>query len=312
MKNGIGAGAKAKPADHERHLDGTTPLWAASRELLAGHEREFFSRWRKVAEGFGEDDVHDLRVASRRLREGLALFAPCLPARQAARLDQKVKQVTRMLGELRNTDEACLFFSSLAAEETALSRVEIAELLATLGRERERAHRRLRKELGALQPGSMNDELLDLGTGLNIFRGGEVDPFLGAARFAADAVMERAETVNELLPRAVQEEDSEAQHALRIAVKKLRYRLEIVAPLLTKDYRKLHDALKGYQEILGKLHDIDVFREMVSARLAEGAGRAELFRVMAQKRAALHAAFRKRLKEMPLDSMGRRIGDALR
>jgi len=290
---------------------GSAPLWAACRTLLAGHEEEFFSRWKRVVDTFQEDDVHDLRVASRRLREGLALFSPCFPAKKSARLDKRVRKVTRMLGELRNTDEACLFFSELAPRQSADSAHQIEELLSALRGEREQAHKKLKKELAALDPKPLRAEFSALGSRPNLFRSSVVDPFTSIAFFAGGAIMERAQTLGELLPRAVREEESEAQHQLRIAVKKMRYRLEIMAPLLGSGYEELHAALKGYQDVLGKLHDIDVFSQMVQQRLRDGAGREQLLRVMAGRRSALHGSFIQRLKSVPLQAIGEKARDAL-
>ena len=290
---------------------GPAPLWVACHTLLAGHEEEFLSCWKKVEAAFQEDDVHDLRVASRRLREGLALFSPCLPAKKSRQLEKQLKKVTTLLGELRNTDEAALFFSALTPEETPHSRNEVGELLAQLKDERERAHKKLRKDLKSLNLNPLQSDLAALPLEQNLFDNAAVDHFMSVALFAAGAIMERARTLAELLPRAVHQADSEAQHQLRIAVKKMRYRLEIIAPLLKRDYQELHGALKGYQEVLGKLHDIDVFRQMLQERIEDRPGRRELLHVMAQRRRRLHATFLEKLKINPLGSIGERVRDAL-
>lgn len=301
---------KAKP-DAITTQGGATPLWIACRTLMAGHEKEFFSQWKKVAKTFQEDDVHDLRVASRRMREALALFSPYLPANKSARIEKQVKKVTKMLGDLRNTDEACLFFSELAPEELAQSHHEVEELLSGLRVEREQAHKKLEKELSSLNPKPLRGEFRCVRNRPNLFRSNSVDPSTSIAVFAGGAIMQRAETLNELLPRAIHEADTEAQHELRIAFKRMRYRLEIIAPLLRGGYHELHSELKGYQDVLGKLHDIDVFAEMVRDRLADGAGKQELLQVMADRRSRLHSSFLERLTSFPIDSIGERARDAL-
>ena len=301
---------KKEKSESARGETRSAPLWIACRTLLTGHGDEFFSRWKKAAESFQEDDVHDLRVASRRLREGLALFSPCLSAKKAARMVKQVKKVTRMLGELRNTDEAFLFFSSLAPEETAGSGPEIEQLLAALKAEREQAHKKLKKELSALDPKPLRKEFRSL-ENLDLFGDSAVDPFTSILFYAGGAIMERAEPLGGLLARAVHETDGAAQHQLRIAVKKMRYRLEIMEPLLTRDYEELHGALKGYQDVLGKLHDIDVFTGMVQERLQDGPGRQELLRVMADRRSRLHGDFLEKLETFPLETIGEKARDAL-
>jgi len=287
------------------------PLWAASRVMLEGQEKEFFSCWKKVTQSFQEDDIHDLRVASRRLREGLALFSPCFPGRKGGRLLKKVKGVTVMLGEMRNIDEACRFFSGLSALESQGCAGEVEELITTLRAEREQAYLKLKEEFGSLPPAPLRSELAALKERPNLFGAGATDPFMGVTFFAGGALMARAQMVAELLPAALDEKDSAGQHRLRIAVKKLRYRLEIIGPLLTGGYQELREALKGYQDVLGKLHDLDVFRELVGERVSEGVAKERLFQVLAARRKLLYHSFKGLLEDTPLSSIGSRAKDAL-
>ena len=290
---------------------GSPTLWIASRTLLTGQVVEFFSLRKKAAGKFKQDDVHDLRVASRRFREGLALFSPCFAGPPTRRLLKQVKKVTRLLGDLRNTDEAFLFFSSLTPEESAGSGPEIEGLFATLIDRRQQAQKILHKELGAPNPAPLRRRFRALANRPNLFRNSAVDPFTEIDFFAADAIGERAQTLNELLPQAVKEDNHPAQHELRIAVKRMRYRLEIIAPLLKDGYQDLHASLKEYQDLLGKLHDIDVFAGMVQEQLPEGAGGKGVLRAMTGRRSRLFEAFEELLGRTPLERIGAAIIDAL-
>jgi CHAD domain-containing protein len=287
------------------------PIWTAARLLLAEQGEEFFSHWSKVTKSYQEEAIHDLRVASRRLREGVSLFAGSLPRKKGKRLAKGVKQVTRMLGNIRNADEAFLFFSGVSREESSGCEKELEELMQGLRREREQAHAKLKEELGALDPEPLRQDFEEIQKGVNLFNGSEVDPFRNITLFAAQAILQRGEKVKELLPEARREENGAAQHRLRIAVKKLRYRLEIIAPLLKNDYEELRGALKGYQEVLGKLHDLDLFTEMVRKRLREGGGREQLLRLLAQKRSRLHGSFLELLGGLAVDSIAEKARDAL-
>ena len=289
----------------------TAPVWIASRTLLAGPEEEFFDRWKKTARTFQEDDIHDLRVASRRLREGLALFSPCFTGKGTGDVVKQVKKVTTMLGNMRNTDEAFLFFSALTPEESAQCRDQVEELLTALRREREQAHKRLEKKLGALELDPLRAALNVLQREQNLFANSGIDPFMSMCLFARDAILERAQPLIELLRLAVKEDNSEGQHQLRIAVKKMRYRLEILAPLLKRDYDDLHGALKGFQDVLGKLHDVDVFCDMVQERIADGDGRQGLLGVLTERRRRLYGSFLEKLASSPLETIGDRARDAL-
>jgi len=271
--------------------DGRTRLWFASLALLAKAEQVFFSNWSEAARTLDEESIHDLRVASRRLREALTLFSPALPRARCAKALKQTKRVTRMLGELRNADEGFLFFSSLGADERSRCQWEVDQLLQELGREREQAREGLSRRFKELGQQPLRNRLRALRDRPNLFRSREADPFQEFSLFAGKALMERADAVDSLLPGALDEADSAAQHALRIAVKMMRYRLEAVEPLMAEGCPGLRDALKSYQEVLGKLHDLDVFGEMVRERVREGPGREKLLRVIAGRRGGVFAAF---------------------
>lgn len=70
----------------------TTPLWIAVRIILHERGAELFTCWQNVLKTRDPEDIHDLRVASRRLREGLTLFSPCYPARTIEAIDKRVKK----------------------------------------------------------------------------------------------------------------------------------------------------------------------------------------------------------------------------
>ena len=284
----------------ENYNDARTRLWFASFTLLARAGKGFLSTWSEAARTLEEESIHDLRVASRRLREALTLFSPTLPREKVARALKQVKRVTRMLGELRNTDEAFLFFSSLGAEERSVCRGEVEQLLEALGRERGEARQKLAETFKELGRQPARNRLRALRADPNLFKQTEADPFQAFSLFAGKALRERADTVAALLPAAIHEADSTAQHALRIAVKKLRYRLETVEPLLAEGSPELRDALKSYQEVLGKLHDIDVFSQMVLERVHEGPGREELQGVLGRRRSELFAGFLELVNRLPL------------
>jgi len=292
-------------------ISSTTQLWIAAGKLLALNGEEFFLLWAKVAKRFEAEEIHDLRVSSRRLREGIALFAPCFPVKGLSRLKKELKRVTGILGSLRNTDEAILFFSTLTPEERVSADAEIRELLVHLEQEREAARARLKGELKALRPGSLKSDLSALLRQPRLFGNNSVDPFLGFSRFADGAIAVRARPLGELLPEALDEANLGAQHQLRIAVKRLRYRLEILEPLFKSGFPEMHDALKRYQEVLGKLHDLDVFAELVPDRIPEGPARQSLLRTVAARRSHLYAFFIDLFDSFPVDAVGAQARSSL-
>ncbi|UFS71748.1 CHAD domain-containing protein [Geomonas sp. RF6] len=293
------------------NLTGSTPLWVASREMLMGHGEEFFRRLTKAQKSFDAEDIHDLRVASRRLREGIALFSPCFPAGNFAKLEKQVKKVTRLLGTLRNTDEAILFFQSLTPEEMGEGAPLQPELLDALGKEQKVARKKVKRGLKDFPPQPLRDEYHTARDRPIIFEESERDPFMEIREYARDGILARAASVAELVPVAMEEKEGAAQHQLRIAIKRERYRLEIIAPLLHRDYDELHSTLKKYQEVLGKLHDMDVFSEMARDRAEEGERTEALLAAIAARRSGTFRTFREMLEKTPLEHVGERAAAAL-
>lgn len=311
LRTAKGTPAKDWNAAAAGSISGSTPLWSAARLLLAAHGKEFFKRWRQVAQGFHAEDIHDLRVASRRLREALALFEPCFEGKSVKRLRNKVKQVTGILGGLRNTDEAILFFNLLTPEERQPAQAELKDLLQHLEQEREAARRQLETDLGHLKPGPIKKGLqAELAEPL-LFGNQRTDPFQGLARFADGAIAERSAVLGELLSQALFEANAGAQHRLRIAVKRVRYRLEILQPLFKEGFDEMHGVLKRYQDVLGKLHDLDVFAELALERVPDGAGQQQLLRVITARRSGLFAEFRRMVDALSVDAIGTRARRAL-
>lgn len=291
-------------------ITSSSPVWLAAGALLAEQGTEFFSRWKKAAASFGADDIHDLRVASRRLREGLIFFAPCFPENEFAAIEKKVKKLTRILGELRNTDEALLFFGNLSHEGGEGSG-EAAKLVASLEQERGERERELHRDLRALDPAPLRAAFRRARRHPRIFGGGLLDTLGPFGDFARAGIELRERPMTDLIPCALEEEAAKEQHRLRIAVKQLRYRLEIIKPLLHPVFTPLHATLKRYQDLLGELHDLDVFSGMVTDRVADQTGRQALLTRLALRRHQLHQAFLKALQEEPLATIGERARKVL-
>jgi CHAD domain-containing protein len=243
-----------------------TPLWLAARLTLAAKGEELFKLRRKVLRDFDPEDIHDLRVCSRRLREALQLFAPCFPAEAARKLSKKLRRLTRLLGELRNHDEALAFFRALAGEFAGDCAAELQAFCETLSARRQEAVDELTAGLGRALPPSLRRRFRELINEPLLFEPpeGGIDLLAPIRDFAGSAVASRYFAVEELIAPAREPEDFDAQHRLRIAVKLLRYRVELLAFHFGEGFGDLHARLKEYQEVLGQMHDLRVFLDLAA------------------------------------------------
>jgi len=294
-------------------LDGTTPIWIAATVFLNVRGEELIKHRDKVIKTLDPEDIHDLRVASRRMREGLALFAPCYPQESIKRFDKRVKNITRFLGDIRNTDEAILFFTTLANELDDTCRSDLEPFLASCCKERKQEVRTLKAGLQKVAAGGLLDLYRRTINTLSLFNppDNDINLFSPLSGFAKDSLDSRFCSIRALLPQAREKGAIEAQHRLRIAVKHFRYRMEILSFLFGADYPQLYAAVKNYQDVLGTMHDLDVFSGIVhEAGFSPEAEKMVLDTILA-KREKLFLDFSGMLETMPLETIGERVRNGL-
>ena len=76
------------------------------------------------------DRVHDMRVATRRLRAVLEIFRPCFPRGELKAALRQVKTLADALGERRDRDVAIAALGDIAGSMTAQDRAGIVSLVA--------------------------------------------------------------------------------------------------------------------------------------------------------------------------------------
>jgi CHAD domain-containing protein len=213
-----------------------------------------FSQWsefrglRKMVLRQGDSEsVHDLRVASRRMRATIGLFAPFIARKVVRRISKALRRVTRELGRLRNIDESVIYFGSLPVPLPVLNgllpaaRVRemraVTDLLKSLPLQE--LDRMLRQAVAALAEIPHDDQDLPV--------------------YLSETSIQRYQAVRDLLLPSTSPENRETRHRLRIAIKKWRYLLETLGQVCRQDYSATLESLKGYQTLLGSLNDMVEF-----------------------------------------------------
>jgi CHAD domain-containing protein len=84
--------------------------------------------------------VHDMRVATRRLRAALEIFEPCFPDRAYGQALAEVKRLADALGERRDRDVAIAALHGFNDQMAAPDRRGIASLIEQLRTEQEEAN----------------------------------------------------------------------------------------------------------------------------------------------------------------------------
>jgi len=226
--------------------------------------------------------IHRMRVASRRLRAALPLFFSCFPAKNYARWSEEIKEITRALGDARDTDVQIAYLTKYQkrAEKAWKSRKPDREgdaptspavryLLSDLQKQRVLLQKEVLSALDSLEKSHAIDDMRHTFNQPHPpVRGVLKRSFAyGISPVAALRIEERLCTLLSFEPWVSHPEAVAEHHATRIAAKKLRYTLEVYAPVYRLGLKKPISRVKAVQEILGDLHDCDVWIDTITRLL---------------------------------------------
>ncbi len=212
----------------------------------------------------GEDpeELHDMRVATRRLRAALALFEGVLPVR-AEVFREELGWIGRMLGGVRDLDvqlEGLAAMAEATADWSAGTRPgdhdPLRDLTELLEREREVARAAM---LGALD--SVRWERLSKGLAAMVQQGPtrrSLAARLPAAMALPELVVARHDGVVKAARRAKKSEAVPDFHRLRIRCKRLRYALEFGSEVYGGRTARFVRQLTALQDELGAMQDAEV------------------------------------------------------
>lgn len=97
-------------------FDCEEPFARAAARVVEVRSAEVFEQAHGVLDTGDIERLHDMRVATRRLRAALEVFAPCFPRKRHRRALKRVKALADALGERRDRDVSIEFLERFAAE----------------------------------------------------------------------------------------------------------------------------------------------------------------------------------------------------
>ena len=115
-------------------LDAETTYGDAAVKVVAARADELAGHARGVLDTDDIERVHDMRVATRRLRAAMEVFDPCFPRKRHRKALKRVKALADALGERRDRDVTIGLLEGLADE---LREGDRGALAALIGSERE-------------------------------------------------------------------------------------------------------------------------------------------------------------------------------
>jgi len=151
--------AKARPIPG---LAPEEPYATAAAKIVAVRAREVADHSRGVLDVTDIERVHDMRVATRRLRAALEIFEPCFPKQRLKRTLREVKAIADALGERRDRDVTIVALEQFSAGMAAPDRPGVASLIERLHSEQAEKNAELEPFVGAQRLAALSERLSEL------------------------------------------------------------------------------------------------------------------------------------------------------
>jgi CHAD domain-containing protein len=208
-----------------------------------------------AAQAGDESSVHQARVASRRLRGVLPVIGARADADTLDRAQRQVRRITRALGPVRELDVSLALLDEFEKKGAAPARA-IARVRESLQAQRVSRRRDMLDAITPTRLDKLRKRLVRVAVP-QAHREPKPDEVSEALRQAG----ERAAILRAAIDRAGQLYLADRLHRVRVAAKKLRYALEIHRELTNSRATAAINRVKGQQDLLGRMHDLEVLIE---------------------------------------------------
>lgn len=250
-----------------------TPTDDAARALAATYIRQQvkqLARWLdKLPEPKSHKPVHKVRVATRRLKAAFAMLGKCFDPDDVHTWNQRFKKLRKALGPARDVDVQIKFLRGVLKNASKDHRPGVKLLLSESRKQREQHQPNVSKAARKLKKSGV---VREVDRRMNNARKGwdKEDPLLSEAVFllCREALTERLEALMEKDHVLDDPEDHHGHHQMRIAAKHLRYTCEIAHLAMGDPVVPVQDAAEHMQDLLGEVHDCDVWVDHLQELLA--------------------------------------------
>jgi CHAD domain-containing protein len=254
---------------------GVTPddhVAEAARKVMRFHLARMLAREAGVRSGHDLEDVHAMRVATRRQRAAWRVFGAAFRGGRTRRYRKGLREIAGRLGAVRDLDVLIDAADHYRADLPAAEQRALEPLLADWRTHRDDARVLLVRELDSDGYRRWVDDYRDFvrTEGAAVLPVGPVQPHR-----IRDTTASRVWTAYEQVrgyEAVLRWADVETLHELRIAGKWLRYTLEFVREALGDDAAPLIARVTALQDHLGLMKDADVTASMARTFLVEHAG----------------------------------------
>jgi CHAD domain-containing protein len=220
------------------------------------------------------EGVHDMRVASRRVRSALRDFVPYLPKTKVSGSVRQLKEIADKLGAVRDYDVAIIALEKLQTNATPEVSAGVQRIIdaqkARLRPARKDLIRTIsHKKISELKPAFLKAVETAVLPPTSRKTKTRTSRKSGASYkvFARATLLKRIKELEALSPSLFEPQKIEPLHEMRIAAKRLRYALDLFANCWGESLGVFSRQVAQLQSSLGELHDCDLWIEHFGKRL---------------------------------------------
>lgn len=247
-------------------------LAEAGRKVIRFHLARMIAREAGMRDSHDPEELHAMRVATRRQRAAWRVFGDAFDHRYTDRYTRRLKRVARDLGAVRDLDVLIEAGESYQAGLSTAERTAFEPILRSWRTQRDTAREVLVRELDSSRYRRWLDAYVAFAQvdGLGARSVGPVEPHRVRDTMAS-RIWTAYEAVRAYEP-VMRWADVTTLHDLRIGAKWLRYTLEFVREALGREAGSVIEKIVALQDHLGWLHDADVAAGLARTFLVEHAG----------------------------------------
>jgi CHAD domain-containing protein len=221
-----------------------------------------------VLSGEDPEDVHQARVATRRLRSDLRTFRGVVAREWSDPIREELRWIAGELGAVRDADVLAERLRRQAAALPEGDARSAAALLRRLSDQRDAARAALLTSLAGERYAALVEVLAEGSERPRFVAGAEEKAVVVLPEIVGRPWSHLRRTVHHLRKHP---SDGDL-HEVRIRAKRARYAAEAAAPVVGKPARRFASAVAGVQAVLGDLHDAAVAEEWLRQTVATARG----------------------------------------
>lgn len=272
-----GAGGEPGPAKKERAAQAAKParnmgvlptdsMHVAGRKILGAYFQDMLDNEEGSRKGKDPEALHDMRVATRRMRAVFQVLGPYLQEDKSSKVGRGLRSVTQALGAVRDLDvlldNARRFCSQLSLDRQQ----DMEGLISEWADHRKKARKKMIGLLNSKEYDQFRNRMQQfLQQNEDSEISGEpptaVEP-TQVRHVAGSAIWERYEAVR-AYETIMDAPTLEQLHSLRVKAKYFRYTLECFREALPATAAGLINDIVGVQDQLGEMHDAAVAAELI-------------------------------------------------